>query len=91
MSSPTYYKTHWVRQLTQEECDKGEVVLQLDPYRLSQELSIGGGAREQIMKKALRWTTKGDDEVKVINEIISAAQRRLEMIKEDSIKGKKNG
>ena len=57
--------------------------IKLDPYRLADILQIGGGAREQIFKKAIRWTSKGDDERKVINEIISACERRLEMLDED--------
>jgi len=62
----------------------GGKTLKLDPYRIAKIYDMKGGAREQIMKKALRWTDKGHSEVQVLKEIISAAKRGLEMLKEDN-------
>ena len=84
MGNPKHYGTYYERTLTQGELDSGVVKLHLDPYRMAGILNLGGGAREQIFKKASRWTSKGDSEEKVINEIIQACNRHLEMITEDT-------
>lgn len=82
-AGPKHYQNYYTRPLTDEEKATGTLKLKLDPYRLSYALDIGGGAREQILKKALRWTSKGDAEAKVINEIMQACERRLEILRED--------
>ena len=56
----------------------------LDPYRICQLYNVGGGPREQILKKCLRGTSKGDDEMKVVDDIIIAALRWKEMLIEDA-------
>lgn len=81
--APKHYDNHYSRPLTDEERATGIVRIKLDPYRVCDALNIGGGAREQIVKKGLRWTDKGDDERKVIKEIMQACERRLEMLEED--------
>jgi len=55
----------------------------LDPYRICQLYEVGGGPREQILKKCLRGTKKGDIEMKVVDDIIIAALRWKEMLLED--------
>ena len=82
---PQHYQGVYTRPLTQKEIDDKQVTIKLDPYRICDVLNIGGGAREQIVKKGLRWTTKGDDERKVIKEIMQACERRLEMLEEDGL------
>jgi len=84
MAQPKHYQNYWIRKLSKAEIKAGEVKLNLDPYRICDVLKIGGGAREQIVKKGLRWTTKGDSEKQVITEIMQACERRLEMLKEDN-------
>ena len=59
----------------------------LDPYRICQLYEVGGGPREQILKKCLRGSRKGDDEMKVVDDILIAALRWKEMLLEDDIKG----
>lgn len=83
MMTPDHYRDHYTRRLTEQELKNGSVTIKLDPYRICDALNIGGGAREQIVKKGLRWTAKGDDERKVIKEIMQACERRLEMLDED--------
>ncbi len=56
----------------------------LDPYRICQVYEIGGGPREQILKKCLRGTRKGEDEMKVVDDIIIAALRWKQMLLEDT-------
>lgn len=80
-----YNKLIWTRILSDLEASRGFVELKIDPYRLARQFKMGGGAREQIFKKTIRWTDKGHSEEKVIKEIIQACERHLEIIKEDSI------
>jgi len=82
---PEHYDNYYIRPLTDEEIEQGEVKIKFDPYRICDVLNIGGGAREQIVKKGLRWTSKGDNERKVIKEIMQACERRLEMLREDGL------
>ena len=82
-TQPQHYNVFWCKPLTEGEASAREVTLKLDPYRIADVYGMQGGAREQIMKKALRWTTKGDDERKVIDEVMQACQRRLEMLDEN--------
>lgn len=83
MTKPKHYQVFYGRPLTKEEKTTGRLKIQLDPYRMADVLQLGGGAREQIFKKAARWTTKGDNERQVIKEIQQACTRRLEMLDED--------
>jgi len=83
---PKHYRNYYTRKLTPAEKRSGKVSIKLDPYRVCDALNVGGGAREQIVKKGLRWTSKGDSERKVITEIMQACERRLEMLDEDGIK-----
>lgn len=56
----------------------------LDPYRIAAVYGMKGGPREQIMKKCLRFTDKGQTEQQVIDEIRSALERWQEMLEEDA-------
>jgi len=56
----------------------------LDPYRIAKVWGMRGGPREQIMKKCLRFTDKGQSEQQVVDEIRSALERWQEMIEEDA-------
>lgn len=57
--------------------------IKLDPYRIANIYNMNGGPREQIMKKCLRFTDKGQTEQQVINEIRSALDRWQQMLDED--------
>ena len=85
MSKPKHYQVFYERPLTVQEKKTSRLSIQLDPYRMADVLKLGGGAREQIFKKAARWTTKGDDERQVIKEIQQACERRLSMLDEDGL------
>jgi len=80
---PQHYQNFYMRPLKPSELASGMLNLKLDPYRMADILKLGGGAREQIFKKAVRWDTKGQSEREVINEIMQACTRRLEMLDED--------
>lgn len=57
--------------------------IKLDPYRIAKIYNMDGGPREQIMKKTLRFTDKGQTEQQVVNEIRSALDRWQQMLDED--------
>lgn len=57
--------------------------IKLDPYRIAKIYAMQGGPREQIMKKCLRFTDKGQTEQQVVNEIRTALNRWQEMLEED--------
>lgn len=78
-----HYQTIYQKKLTNDDCNNGFVEILMDPYRVADIYNVDGGPREQILKKSLRWTAKGHTEEKVLREIISAAQRGLDMIEED--------
>jgi|TARA_R110000851_G_scaffold188171_2_gene338132 hypothetical protein len=80
---PEHYQKFYTRNLTSEELSSGVLRLHVDPYRICDILDLGGGAREQIAKKIMRWTDKGDDELQVLAEIMQACTRKIEMIHED--------
>lgn len=82
--SKQHYQRWHRHVLTPEEMKTGAAMILMDPYRVCDIYQTGGGAREQIVKKGLRWTSKGDSEEKVLTEIMAACKRRLEMLQEDS-------
>ena len=59
--------------------------IKLDPYRVARVYKMQGGPREQIMKKCLRFTDKGQTEREVLNEIKSAMARWEQMLDEDGM------
>ncbi len=83
IEDPKHYRFYFEKPLTEQEIAEKTVRLKLDPYRIARVYNLGGGAREQIVKKGLRWTTKGADERQVIKEIMQACARQLEMLNEE--------
>lgn len=73
--SNEHYRRNVSIRITDEDIMRGHVDVQLDPYIIGMAYNVGGGPREQIMKKVLRGTSKGDPELKVIAEIRSALDR----------------
>lgn len=78
-----HYHHHVRIPVTQADLDRGYVEYRLDPYRVCDVYDVGGGPREQMAKKLLRWTDKGQNEEQVLNEIQSAMDRWREMRAED--------
>lgn len=83
---PAAHYRHRVRaRITDEDIARGFVEIKLDPYRVCDVYDTGGGPREQMVKKLLRWTDKGQSEEKVLDEIESALKRWREMRWEDAL------
>lgn len=80
-----HYNIFYKRRLTEADIEAGFITIKMDPYRIADVCHLGGGAREQIVKKGLRWTAKGHSERQVIREIQQACTRRLEMLEEDGL------
>ena len=68
--------------LTDQQRIDGIVEFKIDPYRILKAYQINNAAVEHIVKKGLRWTSKGDEPRKVLNEIIATAKRELEIMDE---------
>ena len=78
-----HYNVEWKRPLTKEECEQGFVVIRVDPARIFKTYKLGNHMLEHIIKKALRWTSKGHSAKKVLTEIKACAERELQMMEED--------
>ena len=81
--SAHYDKYIYRVRIKPEDVERGYIDVKLDPYRVGKVCGVGGGALEQCLKKAMRGTDKGHSKKRVLEEIISAANRGLEMISED--------
>lgn len=76
---------HSVRvPVTAEDLERGYAVFKLDPCRVCDVYATGGGPREQMIKKLLRWTDKDQNEGQVLREIGAALDRWHEMRAEDA-------
>lgn len=85
--SEHYLKYMYRVSLTEKDKENGFVDVKLDPYRVGKVCNVGGGAMEQVLKKSMRGVDKGHSERVVLEEIISAARRGIEMIDEDERNG----
>ncbi|MDY7116582.1 hypothetical protein RAN53_09485 [Halomonas sp. SSL-5] len=84
-ADPAGHYRHVIRApITDEDIARGYTEVKLDPYRVCDIYATGGGPREQMVKKLLRWTDKGQSEERVIGEIESALKRWKEMREEDA-------
>lgn len=81
----SHYHHSMTVKVEAEDLEKGSVTVKMDPYRVCDIYSTGGGPREQMIKKLLRWTDKGQSEDKVLSEIESALNRWKEMRREDGL------
>ena len=57
--------------------------VKMDPYRICKLYNLGGGPREHATKKLLRGGDKGHNEREMWEEVLSCAERALEMLDED--------
>ena len=57
--------------------------IKVDVYRVLQIFGVTDPVAQHIVKKLLRGTKKGHDEITVWNEVFKACERKKEMIEED--------
>lgn len=78
-----YRKYHRVK-LTDIDVERGFTEIQLDPFRLSSILGITDAAAFTVFKKSIRWGGSNAKDLKTdLKDIISACERKLEIIEED--------
>lgn len=78
-----HYRMRFKQKITEADLEKGYVVVKMDPYRVCKIYKIGGGAREHLIKKALRGCDKGHTELDLIAELRSCLDRWEDMYNED--------
>ena len=74
MSIDEHYSNTLRLSVTQHDLNVGYIDVQIDPYLVAAVCSVGGGAMEHIMKKAMRGESKGHPENDVFREIICCAE-----------------
>jgi len=77
-----HYRQFIRARITDEDIARGYTEVKLDPYRVCDAYDTGGGPREQMVKKLLRWTDKGQSDEQVLGEIESALTRWKQMREE---------
>jgi hypothetical protein len=79
-----HYRFEHRVNLTEQDEARGYVIVKLDPFRISTIYQMTDFALDTILKKCLCAGNRGyKDFAQDLRDIIGAAQRRLEMLKED--------
>lgn len=76
-----HYRYAFRLNLTQEDIDSGFVMVNVDPYRISEVYNLGGW-REHLVKKAIRGTEKGHTEDELLEELQCTLDRAKQMLEE---------
>lgn len=76
-----HYRYSFRLNLTPEESKRGYVIVNIDPYRISEVYELGGW-REHLVKKAIRGTEKGHTEDELIAELQCTLDRAKQMREE---------
>lgn len=76
-----HYRHSFRLNLTQEDIDRGYVMVNCDPYRISEIYQLGGW-KEHLVKKAIRGTEKGHTEDELIAELQCTLDRAKQMREE---------
>lgn len=79
-----HYRMSFRQKITEHDNERGYVVVKMDPYRVCDIYNVGGGAREHLIKKALRGQGKGHTELDLIAELQSCLDRWKDMYNEDN-------
>lgn len=79
-----HYRFKLVKHLTKAEIADGRTTIQLDPFRIAQMYRITDHAQFSMLKKILALGDRGfKDKEKDLRDIITAANRALEILAED--------
>lgn len=77
----SHYRYSFRLNLTEEDKEKGFVMVNIDPYRISEVYKLGGW-REHLFKKTVRGTDKGHTEQELIEELQCTINRAKQMFEE---------
>jgi hypothetical protein len=80
-----HYNNVYERALTPDELENGRIKITDDPYLISLVCGVTDPALQHILKKAIRGEKKGHCLKFVLQEIIGAAQRRIDIIDGDKL------
>lgn len=81
-----HYRTHRVRfTLTDDEIASGQLIRHVDPYKFVRVFDLGGGPREHLVKKCMRFTSKGHTERQVIEELQQILNRWKELLDDEGL------
>jgi hypothetical protein len=76
-----HYRYSFRLNLTEEDKKNGFVMVNIDPYRISEVYKLGGW-REHLVKKGIRGTEKGHSEEELIEELQCTLDRAKQMLEE---------
>lgn len=79
-----HYRYEYKIRITEKDAAVGYVVIKLDPFRIAHIYGMTCFALQTILKKTLKAGERGHKNLEQdLKDIINAAQRKLEMLKED--------
>ncbi|MDB4312246.1 hypothetical protein N9937_02325 [bacterium] len=78
----SHYRYSFKAKIDKEDLLNGYVEVNLDPYRVCEVYGVGGGAREHIVKKALRGVDKGHTTKELLDELQCCLDRWKQMEEE---------
>ena len=78
-----HYRKELKVNITKDDLERGYVVVKLDPARIARVYTGLTAMLFTILKKTLRCGTGGKTYVEDLHDIISAAEREIEILKED--------
>ena len=76
-----HYRHSFRLNLTEEDVKNGFVMVNVDPYRISEVYNLGGW-REHVVKKTLRNTDKGHSQEELIAELQCCLDRAKQIMEE---------
>lgn len=77
----SHYRYSFRLNLTEEDKENGFVMVNIDPYRISEVYKLGGW-REHLFKKTIRGMDKGHTEEELIEELQCTINRAKQMFEE---------
>lgn len=77
----SHYRYSFRLNLTEEDKENGFVMVNIDPYRISEVYKLGGW-REHLFKKTIRGIDKGHTEEELIEELQCTINRAKQMFEE---------
>ena len=79
-----HYRFQYIIKVTKEDLDRGFIRIKLDPFRIADIYKMKCKASFTALKKVLRMGTGGHkDEKQDCLDVVSAMERKLEMLDED--------
>jgi len=79
-----HYRNFHRVKINEVNFQQGYIDIQLDPFRLQEILNIKCAVAFTVFKKSIRWGGSDAKDIETdLKDIISACERKLEMLQED--------